>query len=73
MLPAPALAPVVALTPVKSVKQGYTEKTRHAPNEIRRFVLKRAENKCEFVSKNRLRFSSEYQLEIEHKVPFSLS
>ena len=71
LAPAVAMAPVLATAPLKSIKQSCAGKTRHVPNEIRRFVLRRAGNKCEFTSKNGLRCNSEYQLEIEHRVPFS--
>jgi 5-methylcytosine-specific restriction endonuclease McrA len=56
---------------IKSHKQEKLKRGRHIPNAIRRFVLKRAQNKCEFVSKDGVPCKSDYQVELEHVVPFS--
>lgn len=53
-------------------KQSFTDRSsRYIPRDVKRFVLKRAQNQCEHVHINGERCPSRFQLQFDHIIAFS--
>ncbi|MEZ4754274.1 MAG: HNH endonuclease, partial [Bdellovibrionota bacterium] len=50
---------------------GSTNTSRHIPNQIRKAVLERDENKCTYVSETGKACRCSWDLELDHIVPFA--
>ena len=51
--------------------QSLTDGTRYIPRDVKRYVLKRAQNQCEHIHTNGERCESRFQLQFDHIVAFS--
>jgi hypothetical protein len=54
-----------------NTKAPFARKRKAIPIEVRRQAFAKANHQCEFVSENGQRCESRYQLEIDHRVPWS--